>query len=48
MGGHGHSSPLVCLFVCDSLFYSPGWHSTAFTAWIAFIQQYLGLNSGRF
>ena len=38
----------VCLFVCDWLFYSPGCHSTAFTAWIAFTQQYLGLNSGRF
>ncbi len=38
----------VCLFVCDRLFYSPGCHSTAFTAWIAFTQQYLDLNSGRF
>ncbi len=49
VGGHGYSSLLVCLFVvCDGLFYSPGCHSTAFTAWIAFTQQYLDLNSGRF
>ena len=44
----GYSSLSVCLFVCDWLFYLPGCYSTAFTAWIAFTQQYLGLNSGRF
>ena len=37
----------VCLFVCHRYIYSPGCHSTAFTAWIAFTQQYLGLNSDR-
>ena len=42
VGDHGYSSRL---FVCDSLFYSPGWHSTAFTAWIAFTQRDFGLNS---
>ncbi len=30
----GYSSRLVCLFVCDTV-YSPGFHSTVFTAWIA-------------
>ncbi len=34
MGCHGYSSRLVCLFVCDMWVYSPGCHSTAFTAWI--------------
>ena len=52
VGGHGYSSLLVCLFVClfvcHRYIYSPGCHSTAFTAWIAFTQQYLDLNSGRF
>ena len=33
----GYSSRLVCLFVCDTV-YSPGFHSTVFTAWIAFTQ----------
>ena len=37
----------VCLSVCHEYIYSPGCHSTAFTAWIAFTQQYLGLNSDR-
>ena len=52
VGGHGYSSMLVCLsvclFVCREYIYSPGCHSAAFTAWIAFTQQYLGLSSGRF
>ncbi len=48
VGGHGYSSLLVCLFVCNKYIYSPGCHSAAFTAWIGFTQQYLGLNSGRF
>ena len=34
---NGYSSRLVCLFVCDTV-YSPGFHSTVFTAWIAFTQ----------
>ena len=38
----GYSSRLVCLFVCLSVckfrICSPGCHSTAFTAWIAFTQ----------
>ncbi len=36
---------VVCLFVCDNLFYSPRCYSTAFTACIAFTQQDFG---GRF
>ncbi len=48
VGGHGYSSMLVvCLSVCLSQVYLLR-HSTAFTAWIAFTQQYLGLSSGRF
>ena len=43
VGGHGYSSLLVCC--CHRYIYSPGYHSTASTAWIAFTQQYLGLNS---
>ncbi len=44
MGGHGYSSRLVfCLFVCDTRVCSPGCHSTAFTAWIAFTQQVISL-----
>ncbi len=48
----GYSSPLVCLsvglIVCHEYLYSPGYHSAANAAYIAFTQQYLALNSGRF
>ncbi len=39
VGGHGYSSPLVCLSVCDMWVYLPGCQSTAYTAWIASTQQ---------
>ena len=38
VGGHGYSSRLVCLSVCNFRICSPGCHSTAFIAWIAFTQ----------
>ncbi len=41
----GYSSLLVCLLfgVCE-----PGYHSTAFAAWIASTQQVVSSKSGRF
>ncbi len=38
----------VCLSVCDTRVCSPGCHSTAFTAWIAFTQQVISFNNDRF